>query len=248
MAAGQGFFVETSAAGDAFAVDNSNRAHGADWFWKEVITSLLTLEATGNETSDLLYVRFMDNATAGFDKTGDFHKLFATTEGLAQIYTTAGEDKLAVNVLPSTDIVPMGFTANSTGTYTIKAIETSEFSQVYLQDLVTGDVTDLLTGSYTFDYTLGDEANRFQIHFSPVGIGENLMNSVSIWSSDNNIYVSVPKELEGTISVFNMMGQEVTSTDTQPGTNVIPMSQVNTYYVVKVLSNNNVLTGKVYIK
>jgi hypothetical protein len=190
----------------------------------------------------------MDNAQAGFAPDGDFHTLFTTMEGLAQIYTTAGADQLAVNALPATEMVPMGFTAATSGSYTLQAIETSEFTEVNLQDLVTGDVTNLLTSSYTFDYTTGDDANRFVIHFGAVGVGENLMNSVSIWSADNNIFVSVPKELKGTIAVYNMMGQEVVSTDTQPGTNVIPMENTNTYYVVKVLSNENAVTGKVYIK
>ena len=42
--------------------------------------------------------------------------------------------------------------------------------------------------------------------------------------------------------------QEVISTDTQPGQNVIPMDEINTYYVVKVISNDRAVTGKVYIK
>jgi hypothetical protein len=247
MSPGLGFFTEFLTAG-TFSVDNSNRAHGPDWFWKDEISSLLTIEATGEEYSDIARIRFMDDAQPGFAPDGDFHKLFSTTEGLPQIYTTAGADQLAINALPATEVVPMGFTASTSGSYTLKAIETSEFSDVYLLDLVNGEVTDLLTGSYTFDYTVGDDANRFEIHFAPVGTPEFNANSVNIWSSENNIFVSVPKTLQGTISVFNMMGQEVISTDTQVGVNMIPMNTVNTYYVVKVLSNNNAITGKVYIK
>jgi hypothetical protein len=244
---GNGFFTEFTAAG-TFSLAGTERGTPSDWFYKDEVTSLLVIEATGAELSDKTYIRFMDNAQAGFAPDGDFHKLFANTPGMAEIYTTAGADQLAVNALPATDMVPMGFTSVTSGEYTIHAIETSEFAEVYLQDLVTGDVTDLMTSSYTFDYTAGEDANRFIIHFAPVGIGENLMSGVSIWSTDNNIYVSVPKELKGTISVYNMMGQEVVSTDTQPGTNVIPMENTNTYYVVKVLSSKNAVTGKVYIK
>jgi WD40 repeat protein len=247
MSPGLGFFTEYVAAG-TFALTGAERAHFPDWFWKGDLSSLLTIEATGAEYSDVTHVRFMEDAQAGFAGDGDFHKLFSTTEGLPQIYTLAGADQLAVNALPSTEVVPMGFTASTSGTYTLKAIETSEFSQVELWDLFTGEVTDLLTGSYSFSYAVGDDANRFELHFAPVGTPEFNANSVKIWSSDNNIYVNVPKTLEGTISVFNMMGQEVVSTDTQIGVNVIPMNEVNTYYVVKVLSNDNAITGKVYIK
>lgn len=247
MPVGNGFFVETTAA-DVFTVDNSNRAHGADFYYKEDITSLLTLEATGDGTSDILHVRFMENTTPGFDNNGDFHKLFATTEGLAQIYTVAGDHQLAINALPATEVVPMGFTANSSGTYTIGAIETSEFTEVYLIDLVTGESTDLLNASYTFEYTLGDDANRFEIHFGALGIGDNAANAVSIWSSDNKVYVQTATTDRGDIVVYNMMGQEVVRTDIAPGLNIIPMDEVNTYYVVKVLTNDKAVTGKVYIK
>ncbi len=54
--------------------------------------------------------------------------------------------------------------------------------------------------------------------------------------------------VNGDIVVFNMMGQEVIRTDIAPGINVIPMDDVNTYYVVKVLTSDNAVTGKVFIK
>jgi hypothetical protein len=248
MAPGLGFFVETTGVGDAFAVDNSNRAHGADWFWKDEIAGLLSLEAAGSEKRDVLHVRFMDNVTAGFDNNGDFHKLFSNSENLPQIYTTAGAHKLAINALPETSVVPMGFTSSGSGSYTIRAIETSEFQQVYLQDLVTGEVANLLNSEYTFNYSTDDNADRFLIHFSPVGMGENPLGEVSIWSGRNNIYVDVPADRMGTIEVYSMMGQEVVNVDTHPGINRIPVRNVNTYYVVKVISSKGAKSGKVYVQ
>ena len=248
MAPTLGFFVETVAA-DVFPVTNAERAHGADWFWKSEVTDLLTLEATGNDKSDVLHVRFADNVTAGFDLNGDAHKLFAENEGLAQIYTLAGEEMLAINAQPAAEMVPMGFTSVGSGTFTIEAIETSDFADVVLEDLFEETQTDLLAGSYTFNYTAGDDPNRFIIHFTPVGTPELEANSINIWSSEHNIYVNVPETANGDIIVFNMMGQEMLRTDINPGcVNVIPMEKVNTYYVVKVLTSKNAVTGKVYIK
>lgn len=247
MPVGNGFFTEFTAPG-TFSLTGAERAHNPDFYYKEDITSLLVIEATGDETSDVTYIRFMENAQAGFAPDGDFHKLFATTEGLAQIYTTAGADQLAINALPATDMVPMGFTSATSGEYTIGAIETSEFAEVYLQDIVTGDVTDLLNDSYTFDYVTGDDANRFIIHFAPVGIGELNAQNVKIWSHDNNIMVNVPADVTGEIAVYNMMGQEVARTDIEAFETQIQVSDVNTNYVVKVISDNSAVTGKVYVK
>lgn len=242
----QGFFVETTAA-DNFSVDNSNRAHNADWFWKSEVSNLLTLRASGNDKSDELHVRVMDGVTTGFDMNGDFHKLFATTEGLPQIYTLAGSEELAVNAIPEAQSTPMEFVANGSGSYTIEAIEASDFSTVILENLATGETTNMLTDSYTFEYEEGTTAH-FVIHFSPLGIGDNAANSVSIWSSENKVYVQTSNTDRGDIVVYNMMGQEVVRTDINPGMNIIPMDEVNTYYVVKVLTSDKAVTGKVYIK
>ena len=177
----------------------------------------------------------------------DFPKLISTTEGLAQIYTTAGEDMLAVNALPSTPIVPMGFTSVTTGEYTISAIEVNDFSNVVLEDRFTGNQTDLHTSSYTFNYTVNDDADRFFVHFTPLGTPELSVNSIDIWSNDHKIYVQAP-EINGDIVVFNMMGQEVIRTEIEPGLNIIPVNDRNSYYVVKVVSSDVARTGKVYVK
>jgi len=242
----QGFFMLTSGATD-FVLDGSERVHdNGTTIYKDAVTNLLTIEATGDGTSDLAYIRFMEDSQTGMDKA-DFPKLISTTEGLAQIYTTAGEDMLAVNALPSTPIVPMGFTSVTSGEYTISAIEANDFSNVVLEDRFTGEQTDLLADSYTFNYTVNDNANRFFVHFTPLGIGDNAAASINIWSNDHSIYVETP-EINGDIVVFNMMGQEVTRTQIEAGVNVIPVSEVNAFYVVKIVGSEVAKTGKVYVK
>jgi hypothetical protein len=242
----QGFFVLTSGAA-TFGLTGAERTFdGAPNIFKESVTSLVTLEATGDGTSDMTYIRFMEGAEPGFD-VADFPKLISTTEGLAQIYTTAGEEKLAINALQPTSMVPMGFTSVTSGEYTISAIETSEFENVVLEDLVTGEQTNLLTDSYSFTYNVNDNADRFMVHFTPLGTPELSANSIQIWANDHKIYVQAP-EMDGDIVVFNMMGQEVVRTEVEPGLNVIPVNDRNSYFVVKVLNNEIAKTGKVYVK
>ena len=52
----------------------------------------------------------------------------------------------------------------------------------------------------------------------------------------------------GEIVIVNMMGQEIVRTDIATGINVIPINDVNSYYIVKVIGSEAVKTGKVYIK
>jgi hypothetical protein len=241
----QGFFVQATGAG-AFSVTDANRVHDLGGsYYKEEVTDLLILQASNNEQSDVLYVRFMDGATPVIDNY-DFQKMFSTANGLPQIYTKVGEDMLAVNALPETKAVPMGFTSETSGTYTIEAVETSEFANVVLEDLANGIETDLLNGSYTFEYTTGAE-HGFVIHFTPLGTPELAANNINIWAADHNIYVQAPATT-GDIVVYNLMGQEVVKTNIEAGLNVIPMTDVNTYYIVKVIGSDVTETGKVFIK
>ncbi len=245
MSPGLGFFTEATGPG-IFILTGSERDHGPDWFWKSEVTDLVTLEVTGNDKSDITHIRFMEDASPAFEKTGDFHKLFSNQ--IPQIYTTAGEDMLAVNVLPSTELVHMGFTTDVSGSYTIAAIETSDFAYIILEDNLTGDKTSLLDGPYTFDHIAGADPNRFIVHFTPLGTIENNADNIAIYSNEKNIYVNIPGQISGEIVVVNLMGQEVLRTDAVQGLNVLPVKDGKTYYIVRVVSNENAVTGKVYIK
>ncbi len=242
----QGFFVSATGAG-TLTVDNSMRAHGG-MFMKSEVDNLLGLQASGNGFDDELYIRFMEEATANFDGNWDAYKMLSETAEVPQIYTTTAGADLAIDARPATEMVPMEFVAGTSGTYTIEAIETSTFTEITLEDVENEVFTNLLTDSYTFDYSTA-EPHNFIIHFGALGTDELSASNVNIWSNDNKVYVQVPQDLRGDIVIYNMMGQEVVATDIQPNVvNIIPIDEVNTYYVVKVISNDEIVTGKVYIK
>ncbi|MCD4789759.1 MAG: hypothetical protein K8R37_07130, partial [Bacteroidales bacterium] len=165
----QGFFV--NAFGDGtFILTGEERIHDNENTWfKSDIENLLTLKASanGNDYYDLTHIRFLEEATSEFDKEWDAYKLFSGVPGVPQIYTSTTNDMLSINTQSVTPSVPLAFTAGQSGTYTIDAIETSDFSNVLLEDLFTGILIDLLISSYTFDYTAGDDPDRFIIHFTP---------------------------------------------------------------------------------
>ncbi len=246
----QGFMVKVNTAGThPVGVTTADRTHvGANVYYKSEIDDLLTLQASGNGYADKTYIRFLDEASQGFDRVWDANKLLSSAPGVPQIYTTAGTEAFAINSQPATTSVPMAFTSSTSGSYTIEAIETSNFPNVVLEDTYTGIQTNLLSDTYTFDFIKNDNANRFIVHFTPLGTPEMEANSIRIWSSERNIYVTVPATVTGDVVVYNMMGQEVVANKVIPGMNVIPVNDVNTYYVVKVRSNNNVVTEKVFIR
>ncbi|NOX45850.1 MAG: T9SS type A sorting domain-containing protein [Chlorobi bacterium] len=247
---GQAFFLEADGTvpNMPMTFTNSSRIHTTQTFYKSEVSDIVRLVATGNNFSDETVIRFLDEATTGWDKHFDAKKLLQEGSEVPSVYTYAGSDIISINSQPATELVPMAFVSGVSGTYTIEATETSEFTEVTLEDIVTGEMTDLLTSSYTFDYTAGENADRFVVHFGALGTIENNFDNVSIWSNENNIYVNVPMVTNGEIVVVNMMGQEIIRTDIATGINVIPVNDVNSYYIVKVVGSQAVKTGKVYIK
>ena len=243
----QGFFVEATGAA-TLTFDNTMRIHSVAPYYKEEVNDVVKLQVSANGYTDETAIRFVEGTNLSWDKAYDAKKLKSTGEGIPSLYTTSAGLELSINTQPAADLVPMAFSCDQSGTYTIEATETSDFANVVLEDTYTGVETDLLIDSYTFDYVAGSDPNRFIVHFTPLGTPELEANSIRIWSSERNIYVSVPETVTGDVAVYNMMGQEVVANKVIPGMNVIPVNDVNTYYVVKVMSGSNVKTEKVFIK
>ena len=240
---GQGFFLEAT-ANEPLLFTSAEQVHVYNVpFWKDA-TDLVKLQASANGYTDETVIHFNENSTVNRDKN-DARKLKANGN-VPTLYTMADGLEISINGMPATDLVHVYFECGEAGTYTIEAIETSEFAYVVLEDVATGIQTDMLTDSYTFNYTA--DTKEFILHFTPLGTPDLDANSIKIWSNEQNIYVNVPGSTNGDIVVFNMMGQEVISTDIEAGLNVIPVNEVNTYFIVKVLTSDNAVTGKVYIK
>ena len=244
---GQGFFVSGAIDMAPFVVDNTMRTHtGGSTYYKSDFENLLVLEAAGNDFTDATYLRFDEGASEEIDQLDAF-KLFTTSNpNLPQLYTVGG-DKLSINVLPETEMVPAGFKAGTSGIYTINIKEVTGMANVILEDLINGTQTDLMNNPYTFNYNVDDQENRFIIHFTPLTVPETFEEMVNIFSFNTDVYVTVPVNTEGNIFIYNMMGQEVASKRIDDVQNIITLEK-SSYYVVKVLSDESVVTKKVFIK
>ncbi len=247
IAMGQGFFVNCSTPGTGtFMVDNADRVNNNVGYLKSEVSNKVSLQVEGNGYTDETAIIFNDDATAGFDSDFDAYKLMSDHPGVPSFYSMASTN-LAVNVLPETNWVQLGFSAGVSGEFTISAIEINDIGIVVLEDTFTGEMTDLTSSSYTFDYTLNDNEQRFIIHFSPLSVGENTDKLFTVYSVNNEVVVVAPENTDGQINIYNMMGQEVVSTQINGTINTIALEK-SAYYVVKVLSNNNMTTRKVFIK
>lgn len=248
IAPGQGFFVEVNSAfaSGSIKMDNTVRTNTTTSYLKSTATNYIKLAAIGNEKTDEMVVRFDENATALFDGQYDGAKLAAGDDSYPQIYSIADRD-LAYNALPETDLVQLGFRAGIDGEYVISAIEISDIPSVWLEDTFNGVFTNLTTDSYSFSYTTADDLNRFVLHFSPLAISENISDLFNIYAANDEIVISSTSGLSAQVFVYNIMGQEIATAQINGKINKLKMNN-SSVYVVKVVSEQGVVSKKVYIK
>lgn len=219
-----------------------------NWF-KSEISHLLTIETRSVENgfNDVAYIRFLNDATPSFDSKWDAFKLLSGVPEVPQIYTAASEAILAINSIPETDRVPLFFEAGKPGIYTLEITEANDFEKVILEDKLSGTKTDLLAEPYTFNINEGDDASRFVIHFKDVPLNSD-DNNMTICSASNNVFVLNKTSQQGEVSIFNILGHQVTSAGMRDGKNIITLDSPVGIYIMKVKTGETTLTKKVYLK
>lgn len=173
---GWSFFVQVNNTGNlTFAVSNQRpdednpiyapRRSKAD----EVLRTGIIL--SGGETSDKTTILVSDRYNgAEYEIGADLEKMFGDGYTLAT-YSLANDTRLAYNAMSKEDaqtVIPIGYRAPAEGEYTFsinpKYAESGAFERVDLIDYLTGELTNLLTSSYTFTSERTQDDNRFALN------------------------------------------------------------------------------------
>ena len=243
---GQGFFVHVAESGSGtLAMNNSIRVHSAASFFKTQIDRLIRLKVTGNGYSDETVVRFLDDATTGFDDAYDAIKFFGDVDEAAQLYTQA-DVPLSINSLPETNSVNVGIRVNTSGVFTIAASEANGFAEIMMEDTKTGLFTDMLKTAYSFNVIPGENEQRFVLHFSPLSISEAENPAARIYSSSRTVYVDLNTIEKGDICIYNIAGQLIAKEHSVMGMNKIQMAGSGTY-IVKLIEDKYTIVRKIYV-
>lgn len=252
--AAQGYFVKVTAAG-SLGVTDAVRAHSTQAFWKSegTMENRLSLTVTNGEVNDETVIFFNSNATTAMDYDYDASKLLAPAA--PQIYTMLGTDRMAINTYNNTtetNSVKLGVNAPVAGEYLINVSNIESFdvnTPIFLEDLLTGQVINLReNSSYSFNADEGT-SECFLVHFSEVqGIDDPSKTGItSIYTNNGKIYVDYNGS-NGEISIFNILGQELSMSNANNGLNIISVPQGNAVYIVKVISETTTVTKKVFVK
>jgi len=264
----QGFFVKLTSAPGSLILDNSVRTHARQPFFKsDVNPDMILLKATGNNFSDEMLVKIDQSATDGFDGRFDAVKRFVDFTDMKQKFVPqlysldVNKNEMAINVLPMTSnekIIPVNFKAGTTGIYNIALTQftiSSKFNVVFIDNALNKTFDMKKMSSYDFSYSVNDDPSRFEIVLKNAASQVNQINNndcagdVNIFSSNKNIYISVPCEQSlGEVHVYDLLGREVFSSLVNTvGLSKFVVAKNAGCYIVKMVNSKKITTTKVYL-
>jgi hypothetical protein len=261
---GQAFFVETTNAG-SLTFKNTFRKHSTASF-REANPNEITVKVRGGNKGykDELVVRFIEDATFGYDQQFDAEKLYSFYDDATMI-STSSEDgmELAINFLPLESLtenmvsVPLKFVCGYSADYTFDFSGMQSFTngnEIWLEDKNETDWINLNeVSSYKFSANPDDNPDRFVLHFfGPTGINQIAdNNTVDIYSWKHFAFIknNTPEDLK-TVLIYGINGGVVKEFKVLDGEKVV---KINIpfgmgYYVVKAITGNSVFTNKILIQ
>jgi hypothetical protein len=249
-----GFMVYTTGSG-SLTIPADARVHSSTaWYKAEQSDERILLVASDpdGKTAQETILAFNSEATDGFDMQYDSYFM----SGFAPMfYSRSGGENFALNTLPQLTgdlTIPMSFIKNSSTSFNIRLAENIAGTTVFLKDLKLNIDQDLSRFPvYNFTAANGDDANRFLLHFGGVGISEQSKASpVNIYSFENTIFIAgkTGETLSGEVIVFDMMGKAVSHQKlSQEPVTKINMNNETGYFLVKVITPDQLISGKVFI-
>lgn len=216
IAPGQGFFVLASAPG-SLAMDTDDQVPGGTFFKDAVAntTGEVVLKLQHGNYYDETKVQILEGSDVGYDYF-DATKLYSFKADVPQISTAISGRNLSINSMPLIDqtmIIPVKVKIPEAVTGMVSAEFSGAFAQeqLILKDSKTGTQHDLKTGAYEF-LSDGDDEDRFQLLFHPVGQDELFGDSFSIYYNGGNVYVRSENGQQGVMKIYDLTGKVVLTT------------------------------------
>jgi hypothetical protein len=256
----QAFLVMTDGTGGTASVIPNNLARVTgpnNSLWRGASSNnILRIKASSLGYSDETVLQFSDEATAYFDNNLDAIKM-KNPEGSPSLYTSDFQNIYSINTMPLEDrIIPLNLEANFAGLHTLSFEGIESFDKavsIVLEDKLLNTRTEVKPGLiYEVDVKQDDNSSRFNLRVGDTGAAEAM--SIRIGSNEKNILVEFNSSASGNASlkVFNILGQEMASMnniDAANGLVTVPAAFLKEgIYIVKIILNDKLYTGKVFIK
>jgi hypothetical protein len=230
--------------------------------YKTTLSDLLTINVENdndtNKIKDEIFIHCMQGAASAYEIDKDVEKMFGD-KSAPQLYSIVGNEKLSINNLPlftqNSLIIPLGFQSGINGNFTINAGGINTFSttvSILLEDAKTTTFTNLnQVQSYAFTADTNDAANRFMIHLlNTLNIDDSKNQGINIYANNKTVYINNQNGLTiKEIVVYNLLGQKIIASK---GNSAMlfkfDINEASANYIVKVITDQSVITKKVFIE
>ena len=199
----------------------------------------LEIAVYNSEYKDVAYVSFGEGL--GLDKiehrNSDVPMVFVPVNGKEYAIATMSSDVKEI---------PVAFKAMTMGQYTLAVdAKDCEYSEMYLVDKLTGEITDLLNNEYTFLATSKDDANRFVIRFAE--------ETETTTSTENFAYINNGEiiidsiEGKGVVRIYDMLGRPISEYGVSESARISTSAFADGFYIIQMSDDNGVKVQKVVI-
>jgi hypothetical protein len=257
ISSSQGFFVQTANSSTSFTMNNTVRTTTPGTYLSatHALDNEVRLQLSNNINRDEIVTYTDADATDGYDAAIDAVKMPAGSAVFIS-YTLSDKD-YAINAMSQLNVqtvLPLTIAVTDTGSYTLNAttLNTPNLT-AYLRDAETGILTDLSAGPVTMLLN-GNQiySNRYSVVFQAVntttGISTTSESATRIYSYGDMVYVKRSSSAPATISVTNVLGQNLRELSTNSQEASFEMATVQPWYaIVKVTEGQKVTVAKVLI-
>lgn len=218
----QAFFIKASSGAFPsstldFVFDKSRRTAGnnsAFYRQPQLFEYGLNIMVENNGKTDKTLIAFDESFNDDFDKGYDAMKLY-NDAGVPSMYVKSGSEQRAINALPpvsgNTRSVPLSILITASGTHTFSFSGMEDFPStvvIWLEDLKTGTWTNLrLANSYSFSANVGDDNDRFILHFTPPVLMNTAASSCA--GNDGQISLTIPQGIDWSYTIQNSQGSVI---------------------------------------
>jgi hypothetical protein len=201
-------FWVNAQSGDEFRLSNDDQIHMNEYNPPVSNKNELQIAVLDGETKNQTIISFNNQATNEFEKDKDALLPQFENYQKSQIFTFAGEQKLAINQLPGSAIMDMAVKAEKDGTYTIQKLKNKDFDFVVLEDLIWNKRINLLEEEYSFDYFVSDGDYPFKLYFEPWALEPVNESDIDIYFYSESLIIRSRKEVEyADVFIYDMMGK-----------------------------------------
>ncbi|MCO5264387.1 MAG: T9SS type A sorting domain-containing protein [Lentimicrobium sp.] len=256
----QGFFVlaKQDQNNQPFTFTNAMRAHGGSFYKNTGFASQMVVRLSREANYDEAVIRLSDESEFERDRF-DAVKMFSYNPAIPQVYAfTADRVQTSVNTVPSTGgelNFPIGLYIPEEGNYQIavQALTGDWQNQtVFLEDKIAGSQLNLTAQqAYTFYATPADDANRFVLKFSSVGVDEPGAAALPfVYSAHGQICIALQQKSPAQVKVYSLTGQLVLQGKAAAET----LTSINTgslhsgIYIVAVNTGSQLSSHKVVVR